>query len=337
MLTARVTWFTAFCIISLVEVCHEGHAIVQVSTPNTPGNLAWLQFRPLEFYTLHHASSRTTMSDTEMSQSCYGACFIKVERGCMWLRCACPRLAVPTTTSSATLFVMAQPPMRPDPVGGSILREVDRGHERQEQEEKSASGSISGPSDPRDPRMQKIWPCYGNHVEGTWQKNPHGAWNHCQVCNLRLGYIPRSGSPGTNTFSVNPAMVTRMLTELEALLQGARPTAKICKAMMDKIEAEVVLEKLVVDLKDKKRTTTSRRKAETGYATPSASSADWEKVTTKGTPETRAPDVAGELSELLSVEEHQKLMEVLTERRAAQSMPMTLDAAYRAELDQETS
>ena len=188
------------------------------------------------------------------------------------------------------------------------------------------------PPDPRDPRMQKIWPCYNNHVEGTWQKNPHGTWNHCQVCNVRLGYVPRSGSPGTSTTTVNPEMVKRMLMELEELLKGAKPTGRICKVMMDKIEAEVTLEQLVMDLGSTKPMKPSKAKAKaTAYVTPTASSTDWENITSRGSPESTMMEMTKDMEVLLSAEEQEKLRMVLMERKAAQTTPMTLDDAYRVE------
>lgn len=74
--------------------------------------------------------------------------------------------------------------------------------------------------DLRDPRAKGSWPCRSNHVAGSWQKNSHGLWQHCQVCNLRLAYVPRLGAPSSSTQSMNYNMVNRMLTELEPMMKG---------------------------------------------------------------------------------------------------------------------
>ena len=93
--------------------------------------------------------------------------------------------------------------------------------------------------DPRDPRSQTTWPCFNHHQGRHWQGNLHGLWIHCEVCNGRLMYMPRVKSPSNSTQSLNHAMVSQMLAELEPLMRGHKPTQQICKAMMDKITAEV--------------------------------------------------------------------------------------------------
>ena len=102
------------------------------------------------------------------------------------------------------------------------------------------------PQDPRDPRAQaNQWPCFGQHIPAKVQGNAHGAWRQCAVCNLRLEYIPRKGSPGSTTKSDNPAMITRMLGQLQPLMGQVKPTAAICLAMEKKIYAEETLNVLI--------------------------------------------------------------------------------------------
>ena len=143
MLTARVAWFTAFCIISLVEVsvmrgmqsCRCQHRIL----------LETLRGCNFGHWSFTHCimpahERRCLIRRCLASQSCYGAC--------LGLHVAQMRMPA-TGCNDDNLFrdTLRDGPASDetcDPVGGSILREADRGHERQEQEEMSASGSISG-------------------------------------------------------------------------------------------------------------------------------------------------------------------------------------------------
>ncbi|CAK9114764.1 Integrase catalytic domain-containing protein [Durusdinium trenchii] len=94
-------------------------------------------------------------------------------------------------------------------------------------------------ADPRDPRCQiHQWPCYNQHQAGKPLSNPHGQWVDCQVCHLRLKYVPREGKHGNTTRNDSPAMVQKMLNQLEPLMRGYKPTIDICRAMFKKIEAE---------------------------------------------------------------------------------------------------
>ena len=198
--------------------------------------------------------------------------------------------------------------------------------------------------DPRDPRAQNCWPCYNRHVQGTWQSNMHGTWSHCEICNLRLAYIPKKGAPSNSTQALNHVMIKRMLTELEPLMQGTRPTARICKAMMDKITADTQLETLVqqaISTPVKKTAVKSRsapnqhpsspvKQEPTGYQTPPAiqsppapsSSASWELLQTD----------ANDLQNLLTDHEKAQLMKILRDRRQEQD---ELPAAYEDESGQQ--
>ncbi|CAE7206830.1 unnamed protein product [Symbiodinium sp. CCMP2592] len=110
-------------------------------------------------------------------------------------------------------------------------------------------------ADPRDPRTQATqWPCFGRHIPAAPEANPHGQWINCSVCNLRMLYTPRKGSPASSTQTLNAPMVTKMLDELRGHLGTTKPTAKICLHAMNKITAEAVLEKSIKDLLEKKTT-----------------------------------------------------------------------------------
>ncbi|CAE7460916.1 nosip, partial [Symbiodinium sp. CCMP2456] len=105
--------------------------------------------------------------------------------------------------------------------------------------------------DLRDPRTSgEQWPCHSQHLPGKVQANGHGAWLHCAVCNLRLEYVPRQGSPAATTKVENPAMVKRMLTQLESIMGHVKPTSAICLAMQRKIDAEEQLNHMDYDYPD---------------------------------------------------------------------------------------
>ena len=100
--------------------------------------------------------------------------------------------------------------------------------------------------DERDPRVEQAqWPCFGHHVPAKAHSNAHGQWTQCSVCNLRLNYVPQVGSHSGSTKVENRAMVIRMLTELQPLMRGAKPTAAICLAMQKKIDAEETLTHMI--------------------------------------------------------------------------------------------
>ena len=136
--------------------------------------------------------------------------------------------------------------------------------------------------DPRDPRAQGTWPCYNQHQPGTWQKNAHGMWRHCDVCNVRMVYVPRQGAPSSSIQAMNHSMVQQMLAELQPLMQNCKPTARICKAMMDKITAEAQLRTLITSaLKnpvpvEEVPISTPKAKAKPGGQSTSSSPHSWE-------------------------------------------------------------
>ncbi|CAE7332984.1 unnamed protein product, partial [Symbiodinium sp. KB8] len=105
--------------------------------------------------------------------------------------------------------------------------------------------------DNRDPRASSTqWPCFNRHVADYPKANAHGRWTHCCICNLRLEYVPRQGSHGQTTQNQNPAMVRRMLTQLQPLMGANKPTAAICLAMQRKIDAEEQLMHMINEHKN---------------------------------------------------------------------------------------
>ena len=78
------------------------------------------------------------------------------------------------------------------------------------------------------------------------------------ICNLRLSYIPRKGSPANSTQIHNPGMVARMLKELQDLMGDVRPTSEICLATQEKINAEEkLLHKIQLAKSDSKKAASS--------------------------------------------------------------------------------
>ena len=122
-------------------------------------------------------------------------------------------------------------------------------------------------ADPRDPRTNsKCWPCYGSHTPGAPQANAHGQWVHCAVCELRLLYTPRKGSPSNTTAGLNAATVTKMLKQLKALIGDRKPMQKVCHHTMAKITAEEVLEKSIRELIAEPRVTSKATTATSSNA-----------------------------------------------------------------------
>lgn len=169
-----------------------------------------------------------------------------------------------TTSPFVNDFVMAQSSLRPLPKAEEQrLLDLITSNIKKEKT-KAAPGDQSRliQMDPRDPRADAgVWPCYGQHQGQSWQGNPHGLWIHCETCNLRLLYMPRVGSPSNSTQTLNHQMVQKMLQELEPLMNGMRPSARICKAMMDKITAEEQLNYLIREQMIKGSNAMSKSKA----------------------------------------------------------------------------
>ena len=201
--------------------------------------------------------------------------------------------------------------------------------------------------DERDPRVEQAqWPCFGHHVPAKAHSNAHGQWTQCSVCNLRLNYVPKVGSHSGSTKVENRAMVARMLTELQPLMRGAKPTAAICLAMQKKIDAEETLTHMI----DKEfmaqnpmgYTVVGRPKAK---AFPTRASTTVEPVQTpRSTAETNwdvipgSPPPLNDLENHLTAEEKNQLVQLMIERRQAAAAstpvpePVNLTAAYEADM-----
>lgn len=173
--------------------------------------------------------------------------------------------------------------------------------------------------DPRDPRSQdNQWPCFAHHTPGNWKSNPHGRWQHCTVCAVRLAYEPRVGSPANSTKCFNAEMVKRMLAELEKLLPTTMPNEEACMAMMKKIEADETLHRLVQDLKSKSTLKMPKAKAKTPgtlFSPTPRSPAVVELPVEETMSVSSRQSAPTDLEQLLTAEELNQLQELLATRR----------------------
>lgn len=175
--------------------------------------------------------------------------------------------------------------------------------------------------DLRDPRCQPTqWPCYNHHQDGPKGANAHGCWIHCASCNLPLLYVPRKGSPASQTSCTNPAMVLRMLNALQPLMHNKMPTAKICHAMMQKINADEVLETAINEVlnpkdaktpKNVKKGSTAKGSAAPPTSSPTTSSGSWQPVT--------PPGPLDDLTSHLNQTEVEQLQQLVADRKAKQA------------------
>ena len=123
------------------------------------------------------------------------------------------------------------------------------------------------------------------------------------------------GSPASHTQSRNPALVTKMLEQLEPLMEGKLPTETICLAMMEKIHAE---EKLASNIKTAKmdkgyKKATPPEVVETNGTTAQGSpSNSWESVHTPCPEHQLTEDIYNHLNE----EELAQLQDMVNQRKA---------------------
>ena len=291
---------------------HEGHARIHVDNQSHHLSTATLQFRPLDF-------TCRLLSMIVAVKSRFGNCIIMYMDNPA-VRLSCSPLWTPSLSTTSPFVLtcngmaqkggpMSHPTMQAEQDMVNFIDQLRPKAPKKESQPPDKTRAMT--MDLRDPRAQNTWPCYDNHVEGTWQSNPHGHWLHCSVCNIRMAYVPKKGSPSNSTQVVNHQMVQRMLSELEPLMHGVRPTARICKAMMDKITADVQLETLVnAAIKEKPKATAAKTmvKPKTeGYTSPrmSASQGSWETLT----PEQH------DIETLLTEKEKAQLRAILHERR----------------------
>ena len=184
--------------------------------------------------------------------------------------------------------------------------------------------------DDRDPRTEATqWPCFGHHTASKPCSNAHGQWTQCAICNLRLRYVPKVGSNSQSTKVENRFMVLRMLTELQPLMRGAKPTAAICLAMQKKIDAEEALnhaiDKELMNQKVMGYQVGGRPKAKASPTrttpmvepvptTPRSSATQWDVI-----PAESPQRLANDLFEHLTMEEKDQLEKLMIERRQAAS------------------
>ncbi|CAK9050728.1 unnamed protein product [Durusdinium trenchii] len=81
--------------------------------------------------------------------------------------------------------------------------------------------------DPRDPRMNpEQWPCYGEHHLGSVRANPHGQWQHCQVCNIRWMYIVHAVQKKVDADIVLEDLVRRQISKIQGERNMPEQTGK---------------------------------------------------------------------------------------------------------------
>ncbi|CAE7241764.1 Smyd3 [Symbiodinium sp. CCMP2592] len=152
---------------------------------------------------------------------------------------------------------------------------------------------------------------YNQHIADTPKSNAHGEWVHCAVCDLRLSYTPREGSHGQTTSVKNPAMVQRMLDELQPLMGDFMPTATICKAMQAKIDAEETLRTAIIQHKQSATTSTSSTMVKTTTRrtpqTPDSSNGSWQMTMDNDLPAAFEANSWSQMRELRRVHQPQRL------------------------------
>ena len=142
--------------------------------------------------------------------------------------------------------------------------------------------------------------------------------------------------------SINPGNVSKALKELqESLPAGMPPNEMLVKVMIDKITAEIRMTTMLEEYQQqwKKATATvvkaqqalktqrgSTSSATGGYpakaSSPTRSTASWEQVTNPPSPERQLQD---NIFELLTTEEKERLMQVVSQRMTAAVDPNTSD------------
>ncbi|CAK9105955.1 unnamed protein product [Durusdinium trenchii] len=222
--------------------CHDGHPrihVIEKDTSNMINDHHTLQFMPLELLSQEHARVVHEHDEARLRQS---------RQQLMTLHdyvCG-RRLQLSAAQMHGSQLTEEQGNKIWDiKTAAADFREKITGSREKEPPRPFDPPRGVGP-DPRDPRMSpEQWPCYGEHHLGSVRANPHGQWQHCQVCNIRWMYVPRKGSHGQNTKTDAPPLVQRMLGELKVLMNSERPSAETVHAMQKKVDADIVLEDLV--------------------------------------------------------------------------------------------
>ena len=320
---------------------HHGHAHVHVcSQDDSKKQSMVLQFRPLEFY--NSVVARVDHADCEHRQSLMWKLFENSRRVASSAQMCSLQSSVSPDDIPFREFLRhgAAPSSSCLDVRREGSSQIHQGPQGQESTEKALATTGQGSRDPLRSEgsgsVAVLQESRGRSVE--------------QQCSRSLAALrsvqPEIGvytqdSPSNTTQVLNPKMTERMLAELKPLLQGARPTKNICKAMMDKITADVQLETLIktaVKESQQKSKAKEAQSSSAGYPKPkmedpppkqsssprtSPSQASWELL---------SPE-ASDLDTLLTAAEKTQLLNMLKERKAAQVTPMTLEAAYQLEME----
>ena len=123
---------------------------------------------------------------------------------------------------------------------------------------------------------------------------------------------------------MNPVVVGRMLSQLKVLLEDVKPTATLCLAMMEKLNAE---EKLLLKVDEVKKAIKSapppqpapvktRAVSPSRTSTSAASNGSWEAVGTSLTKDPKNLEIIHEMEKHLTDQEKLELFQMLKERKA---------------------
>ena len=197
--------------------CHDGHPhihVIEKDTSNMINDHHTLQFMPLELLSQEHARVVHEHDEARLRQSRQQLMTLHAHVCGRRLQLSAAQMHV---AGSPTPYSISQTTLAMSRSKGSQLteeqgnqiwdiktaaadfREKITGSREKEPPRPFHPPRGVGP-DPRDPRMNpEQWPCYGEHHLGSVRANPHGQWQHCQVCNIRWMYVPRKGSHGQNT------------------------------------------------------------------------------------------------------------------------------------------
>jgi hypothetical protein len=165
--------------------------------------------------------------------------------------------------------------------------------------------------DPRDIRSQTTsWPCFGKHVSSNPKSNGYGQWRTCEICGVRLSYVPREGYQGKSAAQACHKTVELAMKQLRQDLEpcGRFPTMDLVETMIQIItdESKIVatestLKRLKSHVDTLKQTYADQMKSDT--QAPKGSS-------------TSPTDVWRFLSE----QEKSKLMEIAMERHKEEEL-----------------
>ncbi|CAL1139358.1 unnamed protein product [Cladocopium goreaui] len=167
----------------------------------------------------------------------------------------------------------------------------------------------SAPSEGDIRSQTTSWPCFGKHVSSNPKSNGYGQWRTCEICGVRLSYVPRAGYQGKSAAQACHKTVELAMKQLRQDLEpcGRFPTMDLVETMIQIItdESKIVatestLKRLRSHVDTLKQTYADQMKSDT--QAPKGSS-------------TSPTDVWRFLSE----QEKSKLMEIAMERHKEES------------------